>query len=204
MTEARKDAFRIRFAAFSLVLSGVSFVLFPVVRPFFDESSLQGAAEFASIRWVIAHVFGMAGFLLLSVGLFGVHILLRQTKLESRAFHAFLLSWVGTGLVLPFFGAKAFSLQVIGQAAVNQNSTGLVALVNEVRFGPGIMFITTGLLLVAAATFFLASAIWRSRILPKWSGIPLAIGFVVYLPQLQGAPIFQPIRIAVGLLIALG
>ena len=31
-----------------LVVAGVFFILFPLVRPFFDESSIQGAREFAS------------------------------------------------------------------------------------------------------------------------------------------------------------
>ena len=86
------------------------------------------------------------------------------------------------------FRAEAFSLQVIGQAAVSQNNVALIPLVNQVRFGPGIIFVITGLVLVAAATLLLASAIRKSGIMPKWSGVPLAIGFAVYVPQLQGDP----------------
>lgn len=199
-----KNVFRIRLAAFSLASSGILFVLFPVVRPFFDESSLQGAAEFASTRWVVAHALGMGGFILLTLGFLGVYVRLQQTEVERRALSALVLSWIGAGLTLPFFGAEAFALQVIGQAAVNQNSTTLIPLVNSIRFGPGIIFISVGLLLIAASTIILASAVWKSGSLPRWSGVPLAIGFVVYIPQLQGDPLFQPIRIAVGLLIAVG
>jgi len=204
MTERLRDRFRIRQAAISLTLSGILFFLFPVVRPFFDESSLQGAREFASVQWVMAHALGMGGFILLALGFLGVHILLRQTKVERWAFRALVMCWVGAGLTLPFFGAEAFSLQVIGQAAVNQNSTDLIPLVNQVRFGPGIIFAGTGLILVAAATIVLASAIWKSDVLSRWSGVPLAGAVAVYIPQLQGAPVFQPIRIAVGLTIVIG
>jgi len=204
MTERLRDRFRIRQAAISLTLSGILFLLFPVVRPFFDESSLQGAREFASVQWVMAHALGMGGFILLALGFLGVHILLRQTKVERWAFRALVMCWVGAGLTLPFFGAEAFSLQVIGQAAVNQNSTDLIPLVNQVRFGPGIILVGIGLVLVAIATVVLASAIWESEVLPRWSGVPLAVAFAVYIPQLQGAPVFQPIRIAVGLIIVIG
>ena len=204
MTESLRDRFRIRQAAISLALSGILFLLFPVVRPFFDESSLQGAREFASMQWVVAHALGMGGFILLALGFLGLHILLRQTKVERWAFRALVLCWAGVGLTLPFFGAEAFSLQVIGQAAANQNSTDLIPLVNQVRFGPGIIFVGIGLVLVAAATVVLASAIWKSEVLPRWSGVPLAVAFAVYIPQLQGAPVFQPIRIAVGLIIVIG
>lgn len=199
-----RDLLRIRVAASSLVLSGVFFVLFPVIRPFFDESSLQGAKEFASAQWVLAHAFGMGGFILLTVGILGVYLLLENTEVERWVLRALVLSIIGVGLTLPFFGAEAFSLQIIGQAAVNQNNPALIPLVNQVRFGPAIAFIGTGLILVAAATILLAFAIWKSGVLPKWSGVPSAIGFAVYIPQLQGDPIFQPIRVVIGLVIALG
>jgi hypothetical protein len=195
---------RTRLSAVLLILSGILLTLFPVVRPFFDESTLQGAAEFASARWVIAHALGMGGFIMLSLGFLGLYLLLKPTKLEGRTFVALVLSWIGTGLTLPFFGAEAFGIQVIGHAAVIQNSTALLTLVNSVRFGPGIVFIGSGLLMIAVASIVFATAVWQSKILPKWSGLPIAIGFVVYIPQLQGAPFFQPIRIAVGLLITAG
>jgi hypothetical protein len=204
MTERAKERFRVRLTAASLVLSGIFFVLFPVVRPFFDESSLRGAEEFASNSWVVAHSLGIGGFILLSLGFLGVFIQLRGTQAERRAFLALVLCWVGAGLTLPFFGAEAFALQVIGRATVSQNNPALIPLVNSVRFGPGIIFIISGLLLIGAATIVLASAIWKSATLPKWSGVPLAIGFAVYIPLLQGTPVFQSVRIADGLVIAFG
>jgi len=198
------NARRIRFASAALIVSGVCFVLFPLIRPFFDESSLQGAALFASSRWVLAHSLGMAGFLFFALGLMGIYARLRETSSERGAFVALVLGWIGAALTLPFFGAEAFSLQVIGRTVVAQNNFALLPVVNEVRFGPGIFFIGLGLLTLAACTVVLAVAIWRSRILSRWSGIPLAAGFVVYIPQLQGSPGFQPVRVVVGLIIAAG
>ena len=195
---------RVRWAAFSLALSGIFFVLFPVARPFFDETSMQGAAEFASIMWPLAHSFGIFGFILMALGFLGLSTRFAGTALEGRSFKAAVLYWAGAGLTLPFFGAEAFSLQVIGQAAVDQGNASLLPLVNKVRFGPGIIFIGTGLILIAIATIVMASAVWRSGSLPKWSGVPLAVGFAVYIPLLQGDPAFQPIRIVDGILILAG
>ncbi len=203
-TEESKKWLRAKLGGISLVFSGVFFLLFPVVRPFFDESSLQGAQEFASIQWVVAHSLGIGGFILLALGFLGLHVRLRDTQVERWTFRALVLNWVGVGLTLPFFGAEAFSLQVIGRAAVSQGNAALIPLVNQVRFGPGITFIVTGLLFIAAGAIFVASAVWKSGVLPRWSGVPLAVGFAVYIPQLQGDPAFQPIRIAVGLVILLG
>ncbi|MFX1466471.1 MAG: hypothetical protein ACFFA5_08365 [Promethearchaeota archaeon] len=199
-----KSTLRMRLAAISLVLSGVFFILFPVIRPFSDESSLQGAEAFASPSWVIAHTLGIGAFILLSLGFLGVYFRLQETRAESRAFKALVLNWIGVGLTLPFFGAETFGLQVIGQETVRQNNPELLVLANSIRFGPGLIFIGSGLILVGVAAIILASAIWISGNLFKWSGVPLAIGLAVYIPQLQGNPLIQPIRIADGLLIALG
>lgn len=204
MNQQSKNTAHLRLGAVSLILSGAFFTLFPLLRPFFDESSLKGASGFASARWVIAHAFGMGGFILLSLGFLGVYLHLQQSRVGRRSFVALVLSWIGTGLTLPFFGAEAFGLQVIGRRALSQNSAAVLSMVNEVRFGTGILFIFVGLLGVAAAAIILASAIWKSETLPRGSGIPLAVGIGVYIPQLQGAAVFQPIRIAVGLLIAAG
>jgi hypothetical protein len=188
----------------ALILSGICFTLFPVIRPFFDETTLKGAAEFASVRWVLAHSFGMWGFILLCIGILGVYVRLRDTEVERRTFLVLVLSWIGAGLVLPFFGAEAFSLQVIGRTAFEQENVTIIRMVNSVRFGPGIYYVGIGLLSLAVASVIFATAIWKSRVLAKWSGVPLAVALVVYIPQLQGAPVFQPIRIIVGLLILAG
>ena len=58
-----------------------------------------------------------------------------------------------------------------------------------------------GLLLLAVGAVLVAIAVWRSGTLSRWSGIPFALGFVLYLPQFFGT---QPIRMAHGLLVALG
>jgi|GEM_PF-4097611 len=126
---------RIRWAAVALVLSGIMFVLFPVARPFFDESSMQGAREFAATVWPLAHSFGIPGFILLA---------------------------------------------------------------------PGIIFIATGLLLVGVAAIVLASAVWVSGTLPKWSRVLFAIGCVFYILIAACVPLFQPIRIIDPRVIAIG
>jgi hypothetical protein len=204
MTRSAVQTTRSRLTAVFLVLAGIFFTLFPLIRPFFDESTIQAAAGFSSAGWILAHASGMAGFILLALGFLGSYLHLQQTGVERRGFLALLLCWVGAGLTLPFFGAEAFGLQVIGQTAQAQGSMDILRMANQVRFGPGLGFIGVGLLLVAAATILLATAVWKSGMRPRWGGIPLAVGFVAYLPQLQGAPFFQPIRIVVALIILAG
>ncbi len=175
--------------------------MYPVLRPFSDETSLFGAAAFASTEWIGAHVLAMLGFILLTLGLFGLYICLHETTVQRFAFRGLVLSWLGTGLTLPFYGAEAFGLHVIGQEAVKQHSVTLVSLANDVRFGPGFVMILAGLVLLALGSIMAAIAVWKSRTMPKWSGIPFALGFLLYLPQYVGT---QQIRVAHGLLVAVG
>ena len=192
------NVLRIRLAALSLALSGVFFVLYPSIRPFSDESSLQGAEAFASFSWVLAHSLAMVAFVLFALGLFGLYIRLQETTVEHRAIQGIVLIWIGIGLTLPYYGAETFGLHAIGQEAITEKNPALLSLVNSVRMQEGLVFFIPGLVLLAVGTSLLAIVIWRSNSLPKWSGIPLAVGFVLYLPQF-----FEPqsIRIPHGLLI---
>src|SRR5512146_1138713 len=92
---------RVRLGATALGLAGILFVLYPAIRPFSDEKSLQGAAAFASTEWLVAHILGMLGFTLIGLGLLGLHITLRETRGERLAFGAVVVGWLGIGLTLP-------------------------------------------------------------------------------------------------------
>lgn len=194
------NAFRSRLAVLSLALSGILFVLYPAIRPFSDESSLQGAAAFASLSWVLAHTLGMMAFLLLVLGLFGLFLHLQETTAQRITLPALVLSWIGVGLTLPYYGAETFGLRAIGQEALKQHNPALVSLANSVRLEQGAAFIVGGLFLLTIGTILFAIAIWRSGSFPRWSGIPLAAGFALYLPQF-----FTPqfIRVSHGLFITI-
>lgn len=194
------NAFRSRLAALSLAVSGILFVLYPAIRPFSDESSLQGALAFASFSWVLAHSLAMLAFVLLTLGLLGLSLRLQATTVAHRAIPALVLSWIGVGLTLPYYGAETFGLHAIGQEALKQQNPALLSLVSSVRWEQGIVFILVGLLLLAIGTLLFAIAVWRSGGLPRWSGIPLAIGFALYIPQFSMP---QFIRVGHGLFLML-
>ncbi len=192
---------RVRLGAAALAAAGVLFVLYPAIRPYSDETSLQAAAAFASSAWIVAHVLGMIGFILVALGLLALHRTLRDTPGERLAFLALVTMWIGVGLTLPYYGAEAFGLHVLGQEALRQHSTALVALASDVRYGPAIFLFAPGLLLIGAGGVLAAAAVWRSRLLPRWSGVPFALAFALYIPQFFGS---APIRVAHGLLVTVG
>jgi hypothetical protein len=188
--------------ALSLLVAGVFFLLYPAIRPFSDEVSFSGAEAFASTAWILAHSLAMVGFILLTLGLLGLYLRLRDTKVGALAASALVLSWIGAGLTLPYYGAETFGLAAVGQEALRQqDATSVVALANAIRWQEGIWFIMSGLLILAAGTVLFAVALWRSGFSPRWSGIPLAIGFSLFIPQFLTP---QPVRVAHGLLIMAG
>ncbi len=204
------NAARVRLGAVSLVVAGILFVLYPAIRPFSDEALsrsmsddtlLQAASAFASPEWVLAHMLGMLGFTLVGLGLLGLHIALRETRSERLAFRALVVGWLGIGLTLPYYGGEAFGLHAIGQGGLKQHNAALVSLADVVRGGPQEVMFGVGLLLVAISAIMVAVAIWKSGVLPRWSGVPFGLAFALYIPQFFGN---QPIRVAHGILVAIG
>ncbi len=198
-----RQVFRTRLAALALALAGICFVLYPAIRPFSDESPLPEAmaAAFASSSWVVAHSLAMIGFILLTLGLFGLFLRLQKTVAERNALVALVVTFIGVGLTLPYYGAETFGLHAIGQAALQRNDPTIVSLADSVRYEEGIVFFGIGLVLLAVGTILFAIAIWRSQSFPQWSGIPLAVAFALFIPQF-----FTPqlIRVAHGLFITVG
>ncbi len=190
-----------RSATVALAVAGLFFVAYPAIRPFSDESSLQGAAAFASGSWLVAHALAMVAFMLLSFGFLAVHLTWQATPVGRSSLRALVLSWVGVALTLSYYGVETFGLAVIGQAALDRDDASLVALAEAVQLGPGIALLAAGLLLLAAGAIQLALVIWRSGVRPRWSGIPLAVGMVLFIPQFLTP---QPVRIAHGLVMASG
>ncbi len=193
---------KFRLGAVSLAISALLLAVFPLVRPFADRSPnpLEVANAFASPSWVLAHVLGGLGFILLPVGLFGLYTFLQGSTAERRASQGLILSWIGVGLILPtVLGTEAFGLRAIGLAAVQQKNTDLLAIANAVRFGPQRILFFPGLLLLALGAVLIAVAVWQSGTVPRWSGVLFAIGLALFFPLFP-----QVIRVLDGLLIGVG
>jgi len=200
MTEAATTS-QTRLSSAALAIAGVLFVLYPALRPFSDETSLQGAAAFASTNWLVAHLLAIFAFTLLPVGLLGFQRFLHDTPAARRADWALVVSLIGVGLTLPFYGGEVYGLHAIGQEALRQQSAALLSVAAAVRSGVGLALFLVGLLLLAIAAILVALATWGSGRHSKWSGIPFAVGMGLYIPQFFWT---QPLRVGHGLLVAIG
>lgn len=205
-TAQRAGTDRVRAAAAALFgAAGVLFLLYPGVRPYSDylnQTTMDGARAYASGAWVAAHFFGMIGFLLLGLAVQALREILCGTGGDRAGIAATVLTWVGVGLTLPYYGAEDFGLHAIGGRAVADGTPELLDLVDGVRGGGTQMtMFAMGLLLVAAGAGTAAVGIWRSGLVARWSGVPLAVGFALFIPQFFGSPWM---RVTHGVLVAAG
>lgn len=184
---------RYKLGAPALGVAGVLFVLYPAVRPWHDETTVDGArAAMSAGAWVAAHAFAMAGFVLLVLGFYAAR--------EIVGGIALVVTWVGVGLTLPYYGAEDFGLHA---AAANGGSTvDLLAVADATRYNPvAVTMFGAGLLGIGVGAVLAAVAVWRSGALPRWSGVPLGTGFALFLPQFFAGP---EVRIAHGVLLGVG
>lgn len=182
-------------------VAGVAFVVYPALRPYSDEATLEGADAMASTAWVAAHTAGMVGFIALTLGVWALSRL--QPADGGRAIStAAVLTWLGVSLVLPYYGAETFGLQVIAERAARDDDASLLELAESFRYGPvPLAFFGAGLLMVAAAGVLLWMGTRRSVSLLRYGGLLAGSALVIYPLQFFFPP---SLRISHGAVLAIG
>jgi hypothetical protein len=182
--------------------AGVLFLLYPATRPWGDSVEATTAAAYASPAWLVSHLAAVAGFVLVGFGLLALRDQLTAGPGARLAGLALGTWWVGTGMVLPYFGAEVFALHTIGEHAVQTGDAAPLALVETIRMSPTqVTLFGVGLLLLAMAAVLAAIAVARSGVLGRLSGLTFAAGFALFLPQFFTTP---TLRILHGALVAVG
>ena len=195
---------RARLGAVALALAGLLFAAFPLVRPFYampvagDVGTLTKAAEaLTSPAWVASHLLAGAALILLPLGALALAVAVEEPG--RRAVAGQILTAIGSGLLLVVIGGETFGLPAAAQAYAAGESADLVALVERVRNPALFATLLLGLVILAAGGITLATAIWRSGLLPRAAGVLLAIGLVLWMPLLPQVP-----RVIDGLFIGVG
>lgn len=138
---ARARAARSRPLGGSLAfaVAGALFLIYPALRPYSEENAMAGAQAFASPAWVVSHLCAVVGFILLPLGLLALRTALTRESTTPPAGVAFVVTWFGVGLTLPYYGAEAFALNALGERIVRTDQTRLLDLVPQPhrRRGPG-------------------------------------------------------------------
>jgi hypothetical protein len=195
---------RIRLGSLALGISGLLFTLFPLVRPFFPKPSGNSPAEFTVVgqtyvmpTWVGSHLIAMIALVLLLLAMLTLHAYLSNGPGERRAFASMIFGLAGIALILPTLGVETYALPVLGRAYLDGKAD-LSSILPSLYGGPDNMVMILGLLLLAIGGILVAVAIWSSATLPKWAGVILAAGLLLWFPLFP-----QIIRIIDGLLIGI-
>ncbi|WP_447006849.1 hypothetical protein ACRAKI_10435 [Saccharothrix isguenensis] len=176
---------KLKAGAAAFGVGGAFFLLYPVLRPYSDETAVDGLHVMGTSAWVASHLFAVGGFLLVGLGLLAVA--------RSRAA---VVTIAGALLTSVYYGAETFGLHAIGVRAAEQPDPVLLEVVDAVRYQPaGITIFGVGLVVLAAGAVMAAVEL-KSR-----AAIPYALGFVLFLPQFFTPP---PLRMAHGLLLLVG
>lgn len=191
-----------RPAAAAFVVSGLALAAYPMLRPWGPEAGLEGAHDFASTAWPVAHLLGMVGFVSLALGLRAL-TLAPTGSWPARAVGATeTLAWLAAAFLLPYYGAEAFGLQAVGAYAVERGDAEVLAIAESFRYGPLAMTtFAVGLLLLLVVGIRVALGFWRSGSAGRLGGLLAGAGAVTYLPQFFGTP---ALRIGHGLGMGIG
>ena len=195
MTSAKAGSALWAFAA-------IMFLAYPILRPYSSEVGMEGAEAFGETSWVIAHVCAMLGFIAIALAMRSLEQLVGPSAGASAASVAVVVTWIGVGLTLAYYGAEAFALNALGAKAVSDADPAIMELADPIRNGAvQISMFGIGLLLVLIGGVYAALAVRSSDILPSWSGLPLAAGLILFAPQFFAPP---AVRIAHGVLMFVG
>lgn len=115
--------------------------------------------------------------LALTVLIFGVMALytyLANSRQRALALGAMILSIVGIALILSRLGVLAYTIPALSQSFLNGNTESIV-IIDDIFAGPLGTVENMSLLFYSAGFILFGVAIWRSGVLPVWSGVLLAV-----------------------------
>ncbi|HMM94334.1 hypothetical protein [Phycicoccus sp.] len=177
-------------AAAALATAAVAFAAYPALRGYGDETGLAGAALYARPTWVLAHLLGMLGFVLVATGLGAV---------DATA--ARWARWGAFG-VLPYYGAEAYGLHALGLAVGRTGHADMTSAADLFRYQPvALTTFTLGWVAFAVAGVRLARLARRATAAARMGLLATATALVTYLPQFFLPPAG---RVVHGLLLAAG
>lgn len=190
---------RTRLGAAALAAAGVLFAGYQTLRPYADETTMEGLKAMASDEWIAAHLYACAAYLLIPFAFYALRPLAGHTKVATAAL---VTSWLGAGMTILYYGAEIFGVHEMAARGVAANDITMLELVDGFRYHPAAMTIfAIGLLLLGAGGILAAVAIVRSDAFASWTGWPLAVGLATLLPQFFTPPAG---RMAHGALVAVG
>jgi hypothetical protein len=183
----------IRLGLLSLPLAGLLLTWGAIATSaFFDfPDPVVGPEEAArastSLGYFLSQFVGYVGGLtLLTVGVFALTLYLSEFRRERWTLLAMVLSILGIGLLLSYYGLRTYALPVLGGAYLDGVKNAVV-LATTIFSEPTQSVFYAAFLLYSAGFILFGFGVWSSGALPKWAGVLLALHaplFTAPLPNL--------------------
>lgn len=96
---------RTQMGAVAFAIAGILFAVYEAAAPRADETTLDGAAAWASAGWSVAHISAIVGLILIPLGYGAIRGFLDGTPQERTAHLAAVIAYIGSALTISYYGA---------------------------------------------------------------------------------------------------
>ena len=169
---------RLIFCLWTLPISGVVAIGALFLRKFTvlpGNDALEWAQMVTSSSYLTAQYIYILAYVIPFLGFWALYMYLSQQHLEKLAFWGLTGTLLGTALPLTTQGVFAFASPAIGGLYLQGNAQS-PQIITEIAFGPSMMLAgLPGAFLYVGGCIAFGIAIWKSGVLPKWSGVLLAL-----------------------------
>jgi hypothetical protein len=129
------------------------------------------------ISHIVASIIGAAIGVLGLLALFTFLALRGPSRLAAVGL---VFAVVGNVMITAIFGMAAFGQPAIGRLYLAGQTAEAVATYNDMYGAPLTATATAGILLLVLGVIAMGIAVARSRVLPGWAGIGMAVGIVIF------------------------
>jgi hypothetical protein len=146
------------------------------------RTDFAGFARYVTTtEFLVSHV--VASIVGAGIGVLGLLALFTFLALRVRSRPAaagLALAVVGDVMLTAVFGLAAFGQSAVGRLYVAGHTAEAVAIYDDMYGAPLSATAAAGVLLLVIGVVVLGIAVARSRVLPGWAGIGMAVGIVVF------------------------
>jgi hypothetical protein len=146
------------------------------------RADFAGFAEYVTTtEFLISHI--IASIIGAAIGVLGLLALFTFLALRVRsrlAATGLALAVMGNVMITAGFGLAAFGQPAVGRLYLAGQTAEAVAIYTDMYGVPLTATAAAGILLLVAGVIALGIALARSRVLPGWVGIGMAVGIVVF------------------------
>ena len=195
---------RIRLGSVALIIASTLILIAQIIQPSLhnvERNSTEFASILTSTEYILAQIFFLFAFPLLSTAVISIYKLLSYSRDHRPAFWGMVFSVIGVGLSMPSLGIKAVILPLIGQLYF-AGEPGVLVLYYAMQEYPWFLILQFGSywLLIGIAIF--CWVIWRNQGFPKWAAALYLAGWILFVVLNHQASNFG--LISIGMLIAFG